>query len=152
MKLIQRSITLIAFLVLCFSIGLAQTEVITLMHVNDSHSTLAPIGPRGADLKGSLGGLARVATVVNWERLTNRNLLLLHAGDLFIGDMFFNKYFGVPELKALQLLGFDAMAVGNHEFELTPAVLFQSLETAFPHGGFPLLSANVVLDDPAVQH
>ncbi|HTY38281.1 MAG TPA: 5'-nucleotidase C-terminal domain-containing protein, partial [Bacteroidota bacterium] len=151
MNLIQRTGIMLVISVLCVSVGLGQVETITLMHVNDSHSNLAPIGPRGSDLKGSLGGLARVATVVNEERLTNPNLLLLHAGDLFVGDMFFNKYFGVPELKTLQLLGFDAMAVGNHEFDLTPAVLYQSLETAFPHAGFPLLSANVVLDDPAVQ-
>jgi len=121
------------------------------MHLNDTHSTLAATGPRTADLKGSLGGLARVATVVNKTRLFDRNLLLLHAGDLFIGDMFFNKYFGVPELKTLQLLGFDAMAVGNHEFDLTAAVLLQSLETAFPRGGFPLVSANLNLDAPEVQ-
>ena len=151
MRPFRRIIVLTTVLVLTVSIGLAQTEVITLMHVNDTHSNLATIGPRTADLKGSLGGLARVATVVNKARLTERNLLLLHAGDLFIGDMFFNKYFGVPELKTLRLLGFDAMAVGNHEFDLTPAVLLQSLETAFPHGRFPLLSANLNLDDPAVQ-
>ena len=151
MQLIRRSTILLAVFILGISVGLSQTGVITLMHVNDSHSTLGTIGPRGSDLKGSLGGLARVATLVDWERLTNRNLVLLHAGDLFVGDMFFNKYFGVPELKALQLLGFDAMAVGNHEFDLTPAVLYQSLEAAFPRGGFPLLSANTHLDDPAVQ-
>ena len=151
MNLIQRSSIVIAILALGFVPGLAQNEVITLMHINDSHSTLAPIGPRGEDLKGTLGGLARVATVVSEERLKNRHLLLLHAGDLFIGDMFFNKYFGVPELQALEQLGFDAMAVGNHEFDLTPAALYQSLETAFPQSGFPLLSANLVLDDPAVQ-
>jgi 2',3'-cyclic-nucleotide 2'-phosphodiesterase (5'-nucleotidase family) len=151
MNTMKRITLLFSVVVLCVSLGLSQTEVITLIHVNDSHSTLSTIGPRDTHLKGSLGGLARVATVVDWERLTNRNVLLLHAGDLFVGDMFFNKYFGVPELKALKLLGFDAMAVGNHEFDLTPDVLYQSLEAAFPRGGFPLLSANTILDDPAVQ-
>ncbi len=42
-----------------------------------------------------------------------------------IGDMFFNKYLGVTELKAIQLLGCYAMAEGNHEFDLTPAVQYQ---------------------------
>jgi 2',3'-cyclic-nucleotide 2'-phosphodiesterase (5'-nucleotidase family) len=151
MKPFRKSIFLITVFVLSVSMGPAQTEVITLMHINDTHSNLAAIGPRTTDLKGSLGGLARVATVVNRARLHDRDILLLHSGDLFIGDLFFNKYFGVPELKTLQLLGFDAMAVGNHEFDLTPAVLLQSLETAFPRGGFPLLSANLNLDAPEVQ-
>jgi 5'-nucleotidase/UDP-sugar diphosphatase len=151
MKPLRTSILFVSVFVLSVSLGLAQTEVITLMHINDTHSTLAPTGPRTPDLKGSLGGLARVATVVNRARLSERNLLLLHAGDLFIGDLFFNKYFGVPEFKMLQLLGFDAMTVGNHEFDLTPAVLLQTLETAFPRAGFPLLSANLNLDAPEVQ-
>jgi 5'-nucleotidase len=138
MRPIRRSIISFAVLVVFVSFELVQSGLITLMHVNDSHSTLSTIGPRGSDLEGSLGGLARVATLVEWERLRNRNVVLLHAGDLLVGDMFFNKYFGAPELKALQLLGFDAMAVGNHEFDPTPAVLLQSLQTTFPRGGIPL--------------
>jgi 5'-nucleotidase len=78
-------------------------------------------------------------------------VLVLHGGDFFIGDLFFNFYFGVPELQLMQALGFDAMAVGNHEFDLTPAILDTALRNAFPSGGFPLLSANLILDDPGVQ-
>jgi 5'-nucleotidase len=49
-------------------------------------------------------------------------------------------------------LGFDAMAVGNHEFDLTPATLDASLRASFaPDSGFPLLSSNLILEDPQVQ-
>ncbi len=46
MSLMRRSSFAFAVLLLGFAFGMAQNEVITLMHVNDSHSTPAPIGPR----------------------------------------------------------------------------------------------------------
>ncbi|HLE31154.1 MAG TPA: metallophosphoesterase, partial [Bacteroidota bacterium] len=129
----------------------AQVDTVTILHLNDTHSTLAPIGPRDAQLKGSLGGIARAASIIGMTKLEEPNTLLLHAGDLFIGDMFFNQYFGVPEFQILLALGCDAMAVGNHEFDLTPATLKMALDTSFTGGSFPLLSANTILDSAAVQ-
>jgi 5'-nucleotidase/UDP-sugar diphosphatase len=130
----------------------AQTDTITILHMNDSHSGLAPYGPRSGDLKGSRGGIARAASVIGYTKMTEQNVLTLHAGDFSVGDIFYNAYFGVPELRILSALGCDAMAVGNHEFDLTPETLLQVLDTAFVSGGaFPLLSANCVLGDPAVK-
>ena len=129
----------------------AQVDTVTILHLNDTHSTLASIGPRDAQLKGSLGGIARAASIIGMTKLEEPNTLLLHAGDLFIGDMFFNQYFGVPEFQILLALGCDAMAVGNHEFDLTPATLKMALDTSFTEGSFPLLSANTILDSAAVQ-
>ena len=123
----------------------AQTNTITILHVNDSHSTLDAIGPRDQDLNGTLGGIARAASVIGYERTVDPNLLLLHAGDISIGDLFFNKNFQVPELTWMSMIGFDAMAVGNHEFDLTPDVLLGSLQYVFPapSDAFPLLGANI---------
>jgi len=73
------------------------------------------------------------------------NVLLLHAGDVFQGDVFFNAYFGVPELSLMQQMGFDAMTVGNHEFDFGPGVLSDALTAAFAGGSFPLISANLDL-------
>jgi len=91
--------------------------------VNDSHSTLAAIGPRDQDLNGTLGGIARATSVIGYERTLDPELLLLHAGDISIGDLFFNCYFQVPELTWMSMMNFDAMELGNHEFDLTPAAL-----------------------------
>jgi 5'-nucleotidase len=134
-----------------FSISWGQVDTVTLLHINDTHSCLAPIGPRDASLHGSLGGIARVASLVGQLRATNPNTLFLHGGDAFIGDLFFNTYFGIPELQLLQALGLDAMAVGNHEFDLTPVTLLTALDSSFTGGGFPLLSANLILEDPTVN-
>jgi 5'-nucleotidase len=133
------------------SIALGQVDTITLLHINDTHSCLAPIGPRDASLQGSLGGIARVASLVGQLRASNPNILFLHSGDAFVGDLFFNTYFGVPEFQLLQAIGLDAMTVGNHEFDLTPAALLTALDSSFTGGGFPLLSANLILEDPTVK-
>ncbi len=134
-----------------FTLGFAQCDTLTILHVNDTHSNLASGGPRLADLEGTRGGIARAASLIGSLRMNNPNTLLLHAGDVFIGDLFFNVYFGAAELQLMQQLGFDAMAVGNHEFDLTPQVLNSALDNAFTSGSFPLLSANLSLDAPEVQ-
>src|SRR5437016_1914165 len=107
----------------------AAGTTITLLHVNDTHSHLDAIGPKDAALKGTLGGIARAATVIGQLRAIEPNVLLLHAGDVFQGDPMFNAYFGVPEFQLMKQLGFDAMAVGNHEFDFGPGVLNDVLTT-----------------------
>ncbi len=137
------------FIIFTFSLialnAFAQTSTITILHVNDSHSTLAPIGPRDQNLEGTLGGIARADYLIGYERTIDPDLLLLHAGDISIGDLFFNRYFQVPELTWMSMIGFDAMTVGNHEFDLTPEALLGSLQNVFPSpsDAFPLLGANI---------
>lgn len=136
-----------------FSITIfSQPDTLTILHVNDSHSTLEAIGPRDTNLKGTLGGVSRVATLVGMTKMTESNVLFLHAGDISIGDVFFNKYFHVPELQILSTLGLDAMTLGNHEFDLGPEALLGSLQYAFPvaNDAFPLLSANIDFSDPTI--
>lgn len=147
----MRTCTALLLALACAGPLQAQTDTLTILHLNDTHSCLAPLGPRTPALAGTRGGIARAATVIGGTRMTDPNVLLLHAGDLFIGDLFFNSFFGVPELQMLHALGCDAMTVGNHEFDLTPWTLLSALDTAFTGGGFPLLSANMILGDSSVQ-
>ena len=129
----------------------AAVDTLTILHVNDTHSCLAPLAPRNPDLSGTQGGIARAASVIGLIKMTETNVLTLHAGDSFIGDMFFNNYFGAAEFQIMNMLGFDAMTVGNHEFDLTPAILDTACHYGLSPAGFPLLSANLILDDPSVQ-
>lgn len=141
-----------SFFLVFSTLILAQSDTLTILHVNDSHSTLEAIGPRDANLKGTLGGISRLATLVGMTKMTEPNVLFLHAGDISIGDVFFNKYFHVPELQLLGSLGLDAMTLGNHEFDLGPEVLLGSLQYAYPNplDAFPLLSANTDFSDPSI--
>lgn len=140
------------FLVLCSVVVFSQPDTIIILHVNDSHSTLEAIGPRDANYKGTLGGISRIATLVGITKMTEPNVLFLHAGDISIGDVFFNRYFHVPELQLLGSLGLYAMTLGNHEFDLGPEVLLGSLQYAYPNPSyaFPLLSANTDFSDPSI--
>ncbi len=149
----KKIIVLLAATVLFVWAAAAQTkpDTITILHFNDSHSALDQIGPRYDNLRGTRGGIARAATWVRMYRFLEPNILLLHAGDISIGDLFYNTTFGVAELQLMLAMGFDAMTLGNHEFDLTPATFLQSVSAAFAEGSFPLLSANLVLEDPAVQ-
>ncbi len=141
---------LTVFLMISFT--LKAQDTLTILHINDTHSCLAPLGPRNENLEGTQGGISRAATVIGMTKMTEQNVLTLHGGDSFIGDLFFNKFLSVPEFQILNSLGLDAMAVGNHEFDLTPAYLDTALRNSFPPGyGFPLISSNVNLDDPTVQ-
>lgn len=140
----KKIVSLFTFLLIFTSYLFAQPDTLTILHINDSHSTLEAIGPRDANLKGTLGGISRVAMLAGITKTTEPNVLFLHAGDISIGDVFFNKFFQVPELQILSALGLDAMTLGNHEFDLGPDVLLGSLQYSFPdpNDAFPLLSAN----------
>ncbi len=126
MKKINIFISVLLLTILPYTVFSQQT--VTILHLNDTHSTLAPLGPRDAFLNGNTGGIARATSIIGLERVADPNLLLLHAGDISIGDLFFNYGFQVPELTWMSTMGFDAMTLGNHEFDLTPAVLLGSLQ------------------------
>ena len=145
------SLFLVLSIMLFTIAGTAQTTL-TILHLNDTHSTLSAVGPRTNTLEGTQGGIARAASLIGFTKLTEPNVLALHAGDLSIGDMFYNTTFGVAELQILNSVGIDAMTLGNHEFDLTPVALTQALQAAFPTpaAGFPILSANAVLTDPSL--
>ena len=139
----------LVLLALALSVGLAvapcvraQGRSVTILHVSDTHSHLDATGPRDRSLEGSVGGIAKASTVIAAARALDPDALLLHGGDVFQGDLFFNFTFGVPELQWMAATGFDAMAVGNHEFDPGPDALAGILAQGFAAGSVPLLSAN----------
>jgi len=137
-----------------FSLAHAQVDTLTILHLNDTHSHLLPYGPKDAEGNWTWGGMARVATLIGMNRVTEPNVVLLHAGDIFVGDFMFQKYLEVAELEIMKGLGYDAMAVGNHEFDLYPSTLKYVLnEAGFPGEGFPILCANLdISGDPVLGY
>jgi 5'-nucleotidase len=123
--------------------ALAEASLITILHVNDTHGHLDAVGPKDAHLDGTLGGLAKAATVIRELKAAHPNALLFHAGDAFQGDSYFNATGGASELRLLEWLGVDVMAVGNHELVFGPEFLRDILDEAFAGRGFPLVSANL---------
>ncbi len=91
-----------------------------------------------------MGGVARRAAVINQERATGVNLLVLDAGDSWVGDRDpAKKSQGQTSVAAMNMLGYDAMALGPKELALGLDVLRQRMAEA----EFAVLSANAVVAD-----
>lgn len=110
---------------------------ISILYTNDTHARLDPF-PDNATQFAGLGGIARRASLVKKIRAEQRNVLLLDAGDVFQGTPWFDVYGGEVDLELMTEMGYDAMAVGNHEFDRGPEGFADAAEKA----GFPALAAN----------
>ena len=119
---------------------------LTILHTNDVHGRLAATPPFGsvctAEHKAQnkcLGGAARLAGAISATRAEGGNVLLLDAGDQFQGTLFYTHYKGQAAAQVMNKLGYDAMAVGNHEFDDGPAALGRFAKRV----AFPLVAANM---------
>jgi len=83
--------------------------------------------------------VARRYTAIQQVKDRGGNVILVDAGDAFQGTLFFNQWQGEEESHFMNALGYQAMAVGNHEFDLGPAGLASFVQQA----DFPVLSANL---------
>jgi 5'-nucleotidase len=137
-----------------FTFTQAQVDTLTILHLNDTHSHLLPYGPKDASGNWTWGGMARIATLVGMNRMSASKVMLLHSGDIYLGDFMFQKYLSVVELEIMKALGYDAMELGNHEFDLYPSTLKYVLnEAGFPGSGFPVLCANLdISGDPEIGY
>jgi 2',3'-cyclic-nucleotide 2'-phosphodiesterase (5'-nucleotidase family) len=129
---------------------------LTILHNNDGESKLTNAG---SDLE-DFGGVARFAALVNKLRTEavdgsgNTGVVLLSSGDNFLAGPEFEASLdkGVPfyDGTAVKLIGYDAMAIGNHEFDFGPDVLADFIESTGK--GFPFISANLDLSgEPRLQ-
>ena len=109
---------------------------ITILHTNDTHSQIDPLPTN--DRYAGKGGVARRATLISRVRTENPNTLLVDAGDAFQGTPYFNLYKGEAEFKAMSLLGYDVMTLGNHDFDNGVESLAQMMKFA----NFQFVSAN----------
>jgi len=110
---------------------------LTILYTNDTHARLDPFPDNALEFAG-LGGIARRASLVKKIRSQSKNLLLLDAGDVFQGTPWFDVYGGEIDLKLMSEMGYDAMAVGNHEFDRGPDGFAEASQKA----EFPILAAN----------
>ena len=117
---------------------------LTILHINDFHGRLLPYTVKSISEKIPVSGVAYLAQMINEERSKNpEGTILLSAGDMFQGTPQSNIFRGEPVVEIMNYLKFDAMAVGNHEFDWGQEVL-QKLSSI---SNFPYLSANIVDKD-----
>lgn len=102
------------FLLMCLCVLMAfpslRAEHLMIIAVNDTHSQIDPASD-------GMGGVARRRAIYDRLRATNPNTVFIHAGDAVQGTLFFSLYKGEVEYALMDTLGYDAIILGNHEFD-----------------------------------
>jgi 5'-nucleotidase/UDP-sugar diphosphatase len=140
--------------VVALSAGAALADYqLNILHINDLHSRIEAINKfdstcstAEADKKECFGGIARVKSAIDARRTelgANANILVLDAGDQFQGSLFYTQYKSGPVAEFMNGIGFDAMAIGNHEFDDGPAELLKLINAV----KFPIISGNTKIAD-----
>ena len=131
---------------LALSAGAATAEYsLTILHTNDFHDRFEPISKYDSgcsaednDAGECFGGVARMVTAVTEARARSNNVILVDGGDQFQGTLFYTYYKGAMTAEFMNQLGYDAMTVGNHEFDDGPEVLRGLIDAV----DFPVLMSN----------
>ena len=136
----------IALLLLTAGLLAGQTTTVTLLATTDLHGNLVPVDYVTG--RPAARGLAKLGTLIRAARAENQNTLLIDCGDTIQGTAFEGVYQaavrggkaagGDPMMRAMSLLGYDSMTLGNHEFN----VGLKNLQQARRDAKFPWLSAN----------
>lgn len=136
-----------------FSMSIARAQgsfKLNILHINDMHSRVESISRFNStcsiddESEGKcFGGFGRLATKIRQRRReieeAGENVITLDAGDQFQGSLFYTTYRGKAEGEMMNRIGFDLMAVGNHEFDNGPDVLADFIDLV----EFPVISGNI---------
>ena len=132
--------------VLALSAGAAMADYnLTILHTNDFHARFEPISKYDSGCSAEdntegkcFGGSARLMTAIEAARAGSDNSILVDGGDQFQGTLFYTYYKGKLAAEMMNKMGYDAMTVGNHEFDDGPEVLRGFMDAV----DFPVLMSN----------
>jgi 5'-nucleotidase len=134
---------------LALTAGVAQADyTLHVIHINDLHSRIEPINRFDSTCSAEdnaegkcFGGVARVKTMIDQLRaeLDGQNVIVVDAGDQYQGSLMYTTYKGDVEAEMMEKIGFDVMAVGNHEFDDGDEGLLKLIENV----SFPVISGNL---------
>lgn len=109
-----------------------------ILHTSDMHSRIEPISAEAADEYAGMGGVVRRAGFVKQFRGKHPDMLLLDCGDISQGTPYYNFFKGELEVKMMNLMGYDAMTIGNHEFDFG----LENMARLFRMANFPVVCSN----------
>ncbi|KAK3925367.1 Apyrase [Frankliniella fusca] len=123
-----------------------------IVHLNDFHARFEPVSPKASECKAGdrcIGGLARVAAAVQGQLARNPNALVLNGGDNFQGTLWYSLFRWNGTAHFMRQLPWDALTIGNHEFDHGIDGLTPFLENMVDKDGkrLPFVIAN--MDDSA---
>ena len=112
---------------------------LVILHTNDTHSTIMPLNPNldNKDLAGR-GGFLRRVNLIKEERSQHPNLLLFDSGDFSQGSGYYTLFKGEVEIGLMNQMGYDAVTIGNHEFDFG----MENMAKLFRMATFPIVCSN----------
>ena len=141
MKRFQILFLLCLALSFTFSIFAQDTKEVIILQTSDVHSRIEPINQKG-DKYYNKGGFVRRAAFLEQFRKDHKNVLLFDCGDISQGTPYYNMFRGEVEIKLMNEMGYDAMTIGNHEFDFD----VDNMARIFKMADFPVVCANYNLD------
>lgn len=123
------------------SIGAQDTKEIIILQTSDVHSRIEPVNQKG-DRNFDQGGFVRRATFLDEFRKEHKNVLLFDCGDISQGTPYYNMFQGEVEIKLMNVMKYDAMTIGNHEFDFD----VDNMARIFKMADFPVVCANYNLE------
>lgn len=132
--------TVVLYMLLFFTaVGAYAQKHLEVLHTNDTHSCIMPLNPNLADTAvAGRGGFLRRVAMIKEERAKNPDLLLIDSGDFSQGSPFYTMFKGDVEVGLMNLMGYDAATIGNHEFDFG----LENMARIFKMAKFPVVCAN----------
>lgn len=136
----MKRISIYCLLAFCliFAASAQQTKQLTILQTSDTHSRIEPIDKHAADKYAGMGGTVRRATFLKDFRSKHPDVLLFDCGDISQGTPYYNLFEGEVEVKMMNLMGYDAMTIGNHEFDFG----LDNMARLFRMANFPVVCSN----------
>lgn len=130
------------FIIICLLLSLtisslAQTKKIVILHTNDTHSHIEPLDSNDSSYPNR-GGIARRQAYVESVRASEKNVLVLDAGDFSQGTIYYNFFKGQLDIECMNQIGYNATTLGNHEFDSG----LKHLEGILRKAKFPAICTN----------
>jgi len=127
--------------------NLKEPITLTIVHTNDLHGNLLPREDfpdyQNTSKKIKVGGEAVISTIINREReqakARGENFLLVDSGDMAMGTPISGIFEGKPMMDIMNIQGYDAAAIGNHDFDWG----IDALQNMIQDATFPFLAANI---------
>jgi len=152
---IKKTLSILLFLFLLLPLAAQNEKKIVILHTNDLHSRLMGYAPESAyspmtinDDK-TVGGFARIAAIIRDEKEKNEGTtLLVDGGDFLMGTLFQGLETKTGfQLRLMKTIGYDAVCIGNHEFDYGPDKLADIVNSGLRGGDIPpLLLSNAAFD------
>ncbi|MDO4959832.1 MAG: metallophosphatase [Prevotellaceae bacterium] len=118
--------------------AVAQKRIV-ILQTNDCHSQILPFNKNLADkTKADLGGFTRRVAYVKQQREKNPDLLLFDSGDFSQGSSYYNLFKGDVEIGLMNIMHYDAVTIGNHEFDFG----LDNMARIFRMAEFPIVCTN----------